>query len=171
MTRAEALKHRGLTLQEFKKQHYKNRKRPTRPLTNKQKAFVQELIKNPKQSATQAALKTYGNGLTPITEGTAQQIAHDNLRKPNVQLELAKYSQDAELTVFNLMKQSEKYADNPDKEGAAHASVALAAAKDILDRVHGKAKQQIDMQSTGVVLTIDLTQSLSDEKGVTSYNV
>jgi hypothetical protein len=160
--RVDALKQRGEVLREFKKQGFNQKHHQTKPLTNKQKAFVQELVKNPKQSATQAAIKTYGNGETTITEGTAQQIAHDNLMKPNIQMELAKYSNDAELTVFNLMKQSERYADNPDKEGAAHASVALSAAKDILDRVHGKAMQRTEVTTTGVTLTIDLTSALSD---------
>jgi hypothetical protein len=35
--------------------------------------------------------------------------------------------------------------------------VKLAASKDILDRVHGKATQKIEQSTTGVTLNIDLT--------------
>jgi hypothetical protein len=43
-----------------------------RPLTPKQKAFVQELLDNPKQSATQAVLKTYGKPDKPPTYSIRQ---------------------------------------------------------------------------------------------------
>ena len=122
-------------------------------LTRKQEAFVRYLIGNPKDSATKAVKATYN----PTTDLAARAIAYENLTKPHIQLALAKYSQRAELRVFNLMQRGEAYAENPGKEGAAHASVALAAAKDILDRVHGKATQKVETQSTSVNLNLSLT--------------
>lgn len=140
------------------------KEKPLRPLTRKQAAFVKHLIDNPKDSATKAALATYGTQAEPPTYGTAMQIAHDNLSKPNIQLELAKYSSKAELVLVEAMGAEKKiYKFNPDTKSneylgseADHA-IRLRAADSVLDRVHGKATQRTEIETKAVVLSIDLT--------------
>lgn len=114
-------------------------------LTRKQQAFVNELITNPKQSATQAVLKTYN-----ANPNTARMMASENLTKPSILQHLQANSVRAESVIVELLE---------DKK----SEVRLASAKDILDRVHGKATQRIEQTTTGVTLTIDLTSALDSE--------
>lgn len=133
--------------------------KPLRPLTRKQAAFVRHLIEHPKASATAAAKAAYGQH-KPITDGTARMMGSENLAKPSIQMELAKYSGTAESTVLEVMEYSKEYGrkrSGAKGQGAAYANVALHAAKDILDRVHGKATQRTETTSTSVTLNIDLT--------------
>jgi len=109
-------------------------------LTRKQEAFVKELITNPKQSATKAVEKTYNVNSNAV----ARAVASENLTKPNVLAHLQANSERAEQVIVDLLK--------ADKD-----EVKLAASKDILDRVHGKATQKIEQSTTGVTLNIDLT--------------
>lgn len=113
-------------------------------LTRKQKAFADELIRNPRQSATQAVLKTYGT----TKDYVAKNIASENLTKPNIQVYLDEHAQKAQSRVVQLV--------DSEKE-----DIALRASVDILDRVHGKATQRIEQHTTGVTLTIDLTSALT----------
>lgn len=116
-------------------------------LTIKQSNFVAELLKDKKISATQAVRNTYNvesiNG--------ASQIATDNLRNPKILQHLQANSVRAESVIVDLLE---------DKK----SEVRLASAKDILDRVHGKATQRIEQTTTGVTLTIDLTSALNDSE-------
>lgn len=112
-----------------------------RPLTKKQKAFADTLINNPKMSATQAVLKTYGKPEAPTTIGTAQQIAHDNLSKPNVQLYMNSHIDKAKMTVVSLMDSKKD-------------DIRLRASESILDRTYGKPTQKTDNTSTSLVAHI-----------------
>lgn len=124
-------------------------------LTRKQAAFVKELIERPKEPAYKAAEKAY----KVTTQNSARQLASENLTKPNIMAYLNSHAAEAESAVVQVMQKSLGMADSP-----AHASVALAAAKDVLDRVHGKATQRIEQTSTSVVIGIDLSRaSLPDE--------
>lgn len=114
-------------------------------LTRKQKAFADELVANPKQSATKAVLKTYN--VKPIGS-SARTIAAQNLAKPSIQLYLDKHVQKAKNRVVELI--------DSDKE-----DIALRASDSILDRTLGKATQRTEVQTTGVTLTIDLTNALT----------
>lgn len=127
--------------------------KPLRPLTRKQKAFVAELINNPKQSATSAAKKTYD----VTTELSARQQAHDNLTKPNVLAELAKYSGTAELTLVEVMNISkERMRDSTLARSVDWAVNARQTADSLLDRVHGKSTQRTESVSTTVTLSLSL---------------
>lgn len=138
--------------------------KPLAPLTRKQAAFVRHLIENPKASATRAVKATYGKPDKPVTELAARSIAHENIMKPNIQLELAKHSATAELAMLEVLNYSKEYGrDSENRNGASYASVAVSVAKDILDRVHGKATQRVETTSTAVVLNIDLTKTTSTE--------
>lgn len=117
-------------------------------LTRKQKAFADELIKTPKQSATQAVLKTYDT----TKDYVAKNIASENLTKPNIQAYLAKYDELAQITVVDIMQNSRKLKDEP-----AHARVALDGAKDILNRLHGLPVSR----GVTVTATVSLEEALN----------
>lgn len=136
---------------------------PLKPLTRKQAAFVKHLVDNPKASATAAVQATYGRNDKPVDRNTAANIASTNLSKPNILNELAKHSSNAEYTLIELMEVSKEYAKEGGRDGASYASVAVQTANSILDRVHGKATQRIEQQSTAVVIQIDLTGVSSPE--------
>lgn len=119
-------------------------------LTRKQKAFADELIRNPKQSMVKAVLKTYGKPDKPVTYGSARQISVENLQKPSIQIYLDQHVQKAKNKIVELI--------DSEKE-----EVALRASDSILDRVLGKPTQKVETQSTGVVFHFDLTSSISDE--------
>lgn len=109
-------------------------------LTRKQEAFVRELIEHPKQSATKAVEKTYN----VKSNAVARAVASENLTKPNVLAHLVANSERAEAKIVELLESKKP-------------EIQLASAKDILDRVHGKATQKVEQTTTGVTLNIDLT--------------
>lgn len=110
-------------------------------LTRKQANFVKELLKDPKQSVSSVVKKTYNVS----NNNVAAVMGNENLSKPNILMHLQNHSTEAEIRVLEMMKQDE------DKR------LAFDASKDILDRVHGKATQRIEQQSTSVNISIDLT--------------
>jgi phage terminase small subunit len=109
-------------------------------LTRKQKAFADELLSNPKLSATKAALRTYNT----VDRSTASVIATENLAKPSIQIYMDEHVDRAKNRIVTLVES--------DRE-----EIALNASKDILDRVHGKATQKIESTSTSVNLNLSLT--------------
>ncbi len=123
-----------------------------RKLTGKQKAFVKELIDNPKQSATKAAIKAYsepGKVISPTVAGT---IAHENLKKPAIISKLQNYTDLVESALVNTVS------DWASEDAPRKREIALDAAKFIHDKVHGRATQKVEMQSQQVVITIDMTK-------------
>lgn len=110
-------------------------------LTRKQANFVKGILENPKVSAVKIAQETYNAS----TYNSANQIAVENLQKPTILMHLQNHSTEAEIRVLEMMKQDD------DKR------LAFDASKDILDRVHGKATQRVETQSTSVNISIDLT--------------
>jgi len=123
-----------------------------RKLTGKQKAFIKELIDNPKQSATQAAIKAYGSPDKPVSPGTAAIIAHENLKKPQIISKLQNYTDLVESALVNTVS------DWASEDAPRKREIALDAAKFIHDKVHGRATQKVEMQSQQVVITIDMTK-------------
>jgi phage terminase small subunit len=117
-------------------------------LTRKQKAFADKIIADTKISATEAAAQSYNVTNRPA----AAAIASENLRKPQIQAYLDIHAQKASSAVMELMDTSLEHRDD-----ASHASVALRAAQDVLDRTYGKAVQQVETKSTSVTLSIDLS--------------
>lgn len=134
----------------------KGHARPVKPLTKKQKSFAIGIIENPKLSATEIAARVYNVN----NRNTARSIAAENLSKPAILAELAKYSVNSELTLLRVMDYSTEYGAEGGKEGASYASVAMQTANSILDRLHGKATTKIEQTTTAVTLNIDLTNSI-----------
>lgn len=142
-----------------KPRHQADKNPALKPLTRKQRVFTEYLINNPKASATTAAKAAYN----VTTEGSARIQAHDTLTKPNVQLELARHSATAELSLLEVLEYSKQYGRDQSgrgEQGASYAGVAVSVAKDILDRVHGKAKQRTEVETRAVTLNIDLSGTL-----------
>lgn len=139
-------------------------KTPTKPqkdkptkLTRKQEAFVRHLVENPKDSATDAALATYGSPGKELAYATAGAIAYENLNKPQIISELSKYNNLVENTIINTIN------DLNTSDKTADRALALDAAKYVHDKLHGKAVQKVDVQSTKLSISIDLTALPSQE--------
>ncbi len=122
-------------------------------LTRKQKAFADTLLANPKMSATEATKRTYN----VTTQRSAEVVASENLSKPEIMSYLVANAETAENTVLDVMNYSRELGKSGDKSGASYASVALASAKEVLDRVHGKSVTKIDATTKAVVINVDLT--------------
>jgi len=125
-----------------------------RPLTRKQQAFVRELVNNPKMSATKIAEKTYNT----LSYSAARAIASENLTKPNIRTELAKYSDRVEQVLFNTIDQWGEH-DKPRQR-----EIAIDTAKFVHDKIHGRATQRIEQSTQGVTLNIDLTSTLNPDE-------
>lgn len=124
-------------------------------LTRKQKAFADELIANPKQSATKSAQNTYNLKDSKV----AAVVASENLRKPNIVAYLEQFDNFAQETIIDVAQNSRTLKDEP-----AHANIALQASKDILDRLHGKATQRTESTSTVVTLGLNLSDITPNPK-------
>ena len=109
-------------------------------LTRKQKNFADELLNNPKQSATRAVLKTYDTS----SQHTAEQIAYENLRKPDVVIYLKNHVDKAKNRVVKLI--------DSEKE-----DIALRASESVLDRALGKPVQRSEVHASSVNLNLSLT--------------
>ncbi len=135
-----------------------------RPLTRKQKAFVQHLVDNPKASATQAAMVAYGKPGKELTNGTARAIASENLTKPSILAVLNDACEEAEDTILSVMRVAQHNALTDDtRDGAAWAAVARGTANDVLDRVHGKATTKIEATQAVVTINMDLSSTIDSE--------
>lgn len=121
-------------------------------LTPKQKQFVTGVLEG--KSKTEAYIQAYEH---KGTRKTAYEESSRTARVPQVKLELAKHSGVAENTLITVMRYSAEHGTSGTTAGAAYASVAVSAAKDVLDRVHGKATQRVETTSQAVVINIDLT--------------
>jgi hypothetical protein len=139
-------------------------------LTKKQQIFADAMIADPKLSATQAALKTYGKPDSPVNYNTARSIASENLAKPAIMEYLGTHSRKAEQRVIEAMDATKPtYRFNTDSKtwelvGTEddHA-IRLKAADSLLDRVHGKATQKTEVTTTVLQIGIDLSMLANDD--------
>lgn len=134
-----------------------------RPLTRKQQAFVKHLVNNPKDSATEAAAQSYN----VKTRRSAEQIAYENLRKPEIMVVLGKHDINAQKVLAEALQANRKRAEITDRDDKGRPIYAyydepdhvtrVKAADSILDRLHGKATQRTEVKSQAIQVTIDLT--------------
>lgn len=110
-------------------------------LTRKQRAFADKLLDNPKMSATQAVRETYN---IKQEGSTARTMAAQNLAVPSIQQYLNSHDYESQSTIVEMMKQRE------DKR------LAYDAAKDIQDRIHGKATQKVEQTTVSLSFGMDL---------------
>lgn len=125
---------------------------PNPRLSEKENAFVREVLTHPKQNRTESVMKVYNTS----TRQSAATLAHELKHKPHIIAELAKYSNTAETNLIQLANVSTAYARDGGKEGAMYAAVSERVNNSILDRLHGKATQKIEAHSQVVTLNIDL---------------
>jgi hypothetical protein len=130
-----------------------NSANPLPKLTRKQKAFVAYLLTHPKASATEAVSETYGVS----NRHSAEVVASENLRKPAILSVLNEKAEEAERTLTEVMDTAKSFSNLGNTAGANYAATSASIANSILDRLHGKAKQSIDVTSTSVNLNIDLS--------------
>lgn len=128
------------------------KKTTSKPLTRKQEAFVNELLADKKMSGTQAVLKTYGKPDKELSYHTAGQIAHENLRKPEIVSRLAEHNSMIESVLTNTV-QEYGYSDKIQER-----SLAVDTSKWLHDKIHGKAVQK----SSSV--NMNFTQHVTDNK-------
>jgi phage terminase small subunit len=117
-------------------------------LTRKQAAFVKELVENPKQSATQAVLKTYN----VTSNHSAEVIASENLRKPEIVSHLNDYNDIAENTITNTI------IDYKNSDNIKQRTLAVTTAQWLHDKVNGKAT----IRTENTNLNINIEQLLND---------
>jgi hypothetical protein len=84
-------------------------------------------------------------------------MAAENLAKPAVMLELAKHSKTAEQALTEVLSLSSQRMTEDKPRAVDWAVNTRQTADSILDRIHGKAKQSVDVTSTAVTLNIDLS--------------
>lgn len=118
-----------------------------RELTNKQKLFIKRRLDYPKESATESAAQSYN----VTSRGSAEQIAFDNLRNPKIVAELSAHNELFESTIVNTVKEWGT------EENTRKREIATNLATWGHDKIHGKAKQQLDVHTTSVSLSLDLT--------------
>lgn len=130
-------------------------------MTGKQKVFSDAILNNPTITGIEAVQKA---GYKVKNRHTAEVIASENLRKPEIMAYLSNHVDKAQTVVVEAMGATRKqYGFNPDTksmelvgEDDDHA-IRLRAADSLLDRIYGKAKQSVEIQSTTVSISIDLS--------------
>lgn len=115
----------------------------------KTKAFVDEIIKDPKISATNAYLKTHETN----NRATARVNASQLLAKDNVHAYLASKSDIAEKTLYQVLSNSKKH-----KESVHWQRLAKDSANDIMDRVSGKPISR----TNNVNLNLNIEQAINE---------
>lgn len=127
--------------------------KPPRPLTRKQQAFIKHLVDNPKSSATEAAAQSY----EIVNRNTAKSIATENLTKPAIRSELAKYNGMLESALIKTVD------DWKDHEKPRQREIAMDVAKYVHDKVHGKATQRVEQHTETVSISINLNKKNSPD--------
>ena len=119
-------------------------------LTNKQRKMLEEYITDPKITKKQAYLKAY-NINDDTTEDSLTSQVTQAFGKPLVKNELAKFNGIIEDTLINTV------VEYKDSEKQWQRVLANDNAKYVHDKIHGRAKQQMDITSTSITLNIDLS--------------
>lgn len=128
-----------------------------RPLTGKERAYIEYRVENPTSTKAEAIRAVYDVSET-TKKKTLENMASTIEKRPAVLAVLNKHAIEAEETLADVMKYSRIHGSSGTKEGASYAQVAERTANSILDRLHGKAMQQIQMNSTSVNINVDLSQ-------------
>lgn len=119
-----------------------------KPLSPKEQAFVDQVINKPRMPRTHAVIAA---GYDVSTVASAQSLASQLMAKPHIQSKLQNYTSLVESAMVNTVKEWGD-ADTPRKR-----EIALQNAQFIHDKVHGKARQSVDITTTAVTFNIDLS--------------
>jgi len=128
-------------------------------LTDKQQRFVEFYCGECKFNATQAAIKA------GYSENTASEIGSENLGKPNIQLAVSEFmdqaTEIAEVTTEWVVKGLNKEAENID-EGSSH-SARISAYGKLSEFTGGFDKNKIKTEHSGVVGLRDVSGMTDDD--------
>lgn len=113
-------------------------KRKSKVLPPGRQRTLDAIIDNPELTPTQAVLKDRPE----ISHGYAQQLAWHSLNDDRALSYLKKHSESAQKRIVKIMNQTKK------------DDLALRAAQDILDRVHGKAIQRNENLNQNVTVVL-----------------
>lgn len=113
----------------------------------KTKAFVDELLKNPKLSQTEAYMRTHKTTNARSAGVSASKL----LAKPNILIYMEEHVDMARNKVVQLMNT------------ASREDIQFRSAQDVLDRVYGKPKQAVELQSKVLKINIDLTSAIEED--------
>jgi len=119
-------------------------------LTRKQAAFVKELVENPKQSATQAVIKTYNVN----NAKTASVIAAENLAKPSI---ISHLDNAKDLVEDVIQSNITQYRNSDD---IRFLQLSNDNAKWVHDKIFGKATQRTESTSVNVNIEAMLNELL-----------
>lgn len=119
-------------------------------LTPKQRVFVQEYVDN-RGNGTKAALKAYGTDDKPVAYSTAHSIASENLQKPSIVMALGRFNDMIESKIVRTIE------DWGDSDKPREREIAVDLMKYSHDKIHGRASQSVNISSTHVNISLDLT--------------
>jgi len=125
-----------------------------RQLNQRQKNFAKIRVQEPHLTNAEVSLKAGYNSKAPAT---LSQQAYELMKKPEIKLEMAKWSNEAENTVYKVMTTATQRMEDDERNGATWGNLARQSADSILDRVHGKATQRVESTNTSLSLSIDLS--------------
>lgn len=126
-----------------------------RPLTPKEQRYLENRASGmTKKDAVREAYAVSED----IKHHTLENMARKIETRPPVLAALTAQSERAQELLTTLMEDTAVLSKSGTKEGAQYAGVAERVMNSILDRVHGKAMQQIQLQSTSVNINVDLSQ-------------
>lgn len=132
-------------------------------LTSREEKFVNAVMNGKKGTLTKTVQAIYEEEGKSLTDKSASVRTAELRKSSGVMAVLGKAAETAEADIVEIAQYSKALGKSGGKEGASYAGVALSANKEILDRVHGKAKQSIDVTTKSVTINMDLTQNLPSE--------
>lgn len=122
-------------------------------MKRKEKAFVQEIINNPKISNADAVIRA---GYDVKKKSTASVMGNELLKKPEIVSALQDY---VELTESAITKTVQDWKDS---DRPREREIAMQNAQYIHDKVFGKATQKVESMNVSLHFGMDLT-SVSQE--------
>lgn len=123
-------------------------------LTAREKGYIRSIAEG--KTRRQAIRDNY-NVKPDGSVKTLDKMADLIEKRPLVLEVLQRNEREAQETITDVMQYSRRYGATRDRDGAQYARVAIDGANSILDRLHGKARQQVDVQATSLSINIDLS--------------
>jgi len=120
-------------------------------LTRKQRELVKVYTSNPTMTKTEAFKQVYNTSTT--NKNSLYSQASKVFSKPQVMSQLAKHTALIEDTLIGTVQEWGSH------EKPRQREIAIDTAKFVHDKIHGRATQRIEQQSTGITFKIDLTSS------------
>ena len=122
-------------------------------------AVVENAISGAPRTRTKTVRKVLEEEGIQLSELTIEKEVAKLSKHPAVVSALEAHKEQAQRDLIEIAGYTKNLGKTGGKDGAAYASVALGANKEILDRTMGKAKQTIDVTQRAVTVNIDLTAS------------